>query len=144
MKAVHPYLNLPGNTLEAFEFYRSVFGGEFTNVTRFRDMGGGLGVAEADRDRIANIGLMIAPGVCMMATDVVESFPSPVVVGNNVQIMLEAESKEEAERVFAALSDGGRVDMPLQVTEWAELYGSFSDRFGVLWMVNYAGNVQFG
>jgi PhnB protein len=144
MKAVHPYLNFPGNAMEAFEFYRSVFGGEFTNVTRFRDMGGEqMGVAEEDLDKIANIGLPIGPNVVLMATDSVSSFPRPLQVGNNSYITLEPETSEEAEQVFAALSEGGRVEMPMQQTEWAESYGHFVDRFGVQWMVSYEGAVEF-
>jgi PhnB protein len=143
MKAVHPYLNFDGNTLEVFEFYRSVFGGEFTNVTRYADMGNGMGVPEAERGRIANIGLPLGGGAVLMATDSVSAFPRKLRPGNNFYITLEPESKEEAERVFGQLSEGGVVEMPLQHTEWAESYGSFIDRFGIGWMVNYSGAVEF-
>ena len=145
MKEANPYLNFPGNTEEAFNFYRSVFGGEFTNVTRFRDMGGNeMGIAEEDMDRIANIGLPIGNGTLLMATDTVDGFGKPLQRGNNFYIALEADSVAEAEKVFNGLAEGGAVEMPLQEVEWAEKYGSLTDRFGVQWMVMYTGNVKFG
>jgi PhnB protein len=145
MKVANPYLNFPGNTEEAFNFYRSVFGGEFTNVTRFRDMGGnGMGIADAELDRIANIGLPIGNGNVLMATDTVEGFGRPLNAGNNFYIALETDTAEEAENVFGRLVDGGEVEMPLQEVEWAEKYGSLRDRFGVQWMVMYTGDVKFG
>ena len=144
MKVANPYLNFPGNTEEAFEFYRSVFGGEFTNVTRFRDMGNGMGIAEEDLDRIANIGLPIGNGNILMATDTVKGFGKPLNPGNNFYVALEADSAEEAETTFGKLAEGGTVEMPLQQVEWAETYGSLKDRFGVQWMVMYTGNVEFG
>lgn len=143
MKAAHPYLNFPGNTEEAFNFYRSVFGGDFTMLVRFKDFGeGGMGVAKSEQDKIAHISLQLGDTV-LMATDVVGSRGESLKVGNNVYITLSPDSAEEAERVFGALTSGGRVEMPLQQTEWAEKYGSCVDRFGVQWMVSYAGNVQF-
>ena len=145
MRAVNPYLNFKGNTKEAFDFYRSVFGGEFRAVVRFRDFGdNGMGVAEGDLDKIAHIALPLGPHAMLMGTDVVDSMPMTFTQGNNVYITLEPESGAEAERLFSALSAGGRVEMPLQATAWAEKYGSCADRFGVQWMVSYAGSVQFG
>ena len=145
MKVANPYLNFAGNTEEAFEFYRSIFGGEFTNVTRFRDMGGNdMGLADEELDGIANIGLPIGNGNVLMATDTVEAFGKPLNTGNNFYIALEADTAEEAETVFGKLADGGVVEMPLQQVAWAEKYGSLTDRFGVQWMVMYTGDVKFG
>ena len=145
MKVANPYLNFPGNTEEAFEFYRSVFGGEFTNVTRFRDFGENtMGIAEKDLDGIANIGLPIGNGNILMATDTVEGFGKPLMPGNNFYVALETDTAEEAENIFGKLVDGGAVEMPLQQVQWAEKYGSLTDRFGVQWMVMYTGDVQFG
>lgn len=143
MKAVHPYLNFAGNTEEAFEFYRSVFGGELA-ITRFRDMGddGGMSIADADLDKIANVGLPLGNDTVLMGTDALESMGQSLSVGNNSYIVLDVESVEEGQRLFDALSAGGRVEMPLMRTEWAELYGSCSDRFGVQWMVNYTGEAS--
>jgi PhnB protein len=145
MKVANPYLNFPGNTEEAFEFYRSVFGGEFTNVSRFREFGGNaMGIPERDLDRIANIGLPIGKGNVLMGTDTVEGFGRSLEPGNNFYIALETDSVEEAENVFGKLADGGTVEMPLQQVEWAEKYGSLKDRFGIHWMVMYTGDVKFG
>jgi PhnB protein len=144
MKSASPYLNFKGNTKEAFNFYRSVFGGEFQTVVRFRDFGdNGMGVAQGDLDKIAHIALPLGPHAMLMGTDVVDSMPMTFTPGNNVYITIEPESAEETERLFSALSAGGRTEMPLQATAWAEKYGSCTDRFGVQWMVSYAGSVQF-
>ena len=144
MNAVNPYLNFNGNTEEAFNFYRSVFGGEFLGVLRFRDFGeSGMRVPEGDQDKIAHIALPLSKDTVLMGTDALESHGRTLMVGNNVYFNLEAESDEEAERLFNALSAGGRTEMPLQKTEWAEKYGICADKFGVQWMVNYTGKVQF-
>jgi PhnB protein len=141
MKRVNPYLNFPGNTEEAFNFYRSVFGGELA-ITRFRDLEGNpMAVPDHELDRIANVELQIGAGSALMGTDVLESW-SPVTFGNNSFILLETDSRDEAERLFGSLSDGGKLDMELQPTPWAELYGIASDRFGVQWMVMYTGSVE--
>jgi PhnB protein len=146
MKTANPYLNFNGNTEEAFTFYKSVFGGEFLSVTRFKDfseMEGMNQVPEADQNKIGHIALPLGKDNVLMGTDVLESMGRPLTVGNNYYITLEAESEEEAERLFNALSADGQVEMPLQKTQWAEKYGSCTDKFGVQWMVNYTGNVQF-
>jgi PhnB protein len=144
MKVANPYLNFAGNAEEAFEFYRSVFGGAFTNVTRFRDMGGAeMGFTGSDLDLIANIGLPIGANNVLMASDVPAQMET-VNVGNNFYIALEADSAEEADRVYEQLAAGGRTGMPMQRTAWAEKYGDLTDRFGVRWMVMYTGDVQFG
>jgi PhnB protein len=144
MKAANPYLNFKGNTLEAFEFYKSVFGGAFQAVLRFRDFGdNGMGVAEKDLDKIAHIALPLGSGL-LMGTDVVDGMPGTFTVGTNLFIALDPDSADEAGRLFNRLADGGQVQMPLQQTEWAEKYGSLVDKFGVQWMVSYAGSVTFG
>lgn len=144
MKVANPYLNFPGNTLEAFEFYRSIFGGEFTNVTRFRDFGENpMGIPEDELDRIANIGLPLGPNNVLMATDTVSTWPAPQ-QGDAFYIALETDTADECRTVFAKLADGGTVEMEPQKTEWAELYGSLKDRYGVKWMVMYTGDVVFG
>jgi PhnB protein len=142
MKFANPYLNFPGNTEEAFDFYRSVFGGEFPMVLRFRDFPDNeMGVPDEELDRIAHIALPLGESM-LMGTDVVAS-DTPVRMGNNFYIVLNAESAEEADRVFDALADAGSVEMPLQRTEWSEKYGMCTDRFGVQWMMDYTGSVEF-
>lgn len=144
MKSVNPYLNFPGNSEEAFNYYKTVFGGEIMMIVRFRDFGdNGMGVAEEDLDKIAHIALPLGPDHVLMATDCVGSMGKNFNAGNNYYITIEADTGDEAERLFNALSDGGNVEMSLQRTEWAEKYGVCADRFGVQWMVSYTGAVQF-
>ena len=143
MKTANPYLNFPGNTREAFEFYRSVFGGEFVDVLRFRDMGDTMGVPESQLDGIAHISLPLGAGNILMGTDQPESWGQPLRPGNNFYIAIEADDADEADRLFAGLSAGGRVEMALEKTDWAEKYGSCVDRYDVQWMVMYTGDVQF-
>lgn len=143
MKTANPYLNFDGNTEEAFNFYKSVFGGEFLGVHRFKDFGdNSMGVPDDELDKIAHIALPLGKDNVLMGTDLVKSMPVTLTVGNNFYITIEAESGEEADRLFDALSAGGRIEMPLSKTEWAEKYGSLADKYGVQWMVNYTGDVQ--
>ena len=145
MKSANPYLNFYGNTEEAFNFYKSVFGGEFLGVIRFKDMPGMPGVdemSEADQNKLMHIALPIGKDNILMATDVLDFMGRTLNVGNNVYINLEADSGEEADQLFNALSNGGKIEMALQKTGWAEKYGSCIDKFGVQWMVNYTGNVR--
>jgi PhnB protein len=142
MKSVNPYLYFAGNTEEAFNFYKSVFGGEFLMVLRYRDFpGNSMGVAEGELDRIAHIGLPLGEADVLMGTDAVGD--QALTMGTNIHLTIEPESAEEAERLFAALSAGGRVAMPLHRTEWAEKHGACVDRFGIQWMLDYTGNVEF-
>jgi PhnB protein len=144
MKTANPYLNFNGNTEEAFTFYQSVFGGEFQAFLRFKDFGGNsMGLSAADLEKIAHVALPLGRDALLMGTDVVASMPMTLTMGNNFSIALEPDSAEEADTLFDALAAGGRVQMPLQKTEWAEKYGSCVDRFGVQWMVSYTGSVDF-
>lgn len=144
MQFMTVYLNFNGDAEEAFAFYRTVFGGEFDGMLRFRDFGeDAMGVPEADREKIAHVSLPLSGGVGLMGSDVAGEQADGFVAGNNVYIYLEAESAAEAERIFEGLSEGGTVEMPLQSTEWAEKYASLVDRFGVPWIVSFTGDVQF-
>lgn len=139
MAKANIYLNFRGNTEEAFNFYKSVFGGEFSSVVRFRDMPmEGVNIPEADRDKIMHIGLPIGKDGALMATDALESLGQKLVMGNNIHISIHPESKEEADRIFNALSAGGTVGMPIADQVWGDYYGHFTDKFGVQWMVNYS------
>jgi PhnB protein len=144
MKTANPYLNFDGNTEEAFNFYRSVFGGDFLAVLRFTDFGGNeMGVPASDLNKIAHIALPLGNGSMLMGTDVLKSMNMSLTVGHNFYITLEPETEQEAQSLFDALAAGGRIEMPLQKTQWAEKYGSCADKFGVQWMINYTGGVQF-
>ncbi|MFA6958095.1 MAG: VOC family protein [Thermoanaerobaculia bacterium] len=144
MSSVNLYLNFDGNTEEAFDFYRGVFGQEYQLLVRFRDFPAHAAcVDEAQLDKIAHVALPLGNGTVLMGTDVVDRARNAFVVGTNVYIHLDTDSEGEANRLFAALSDGGSVQMPLARTEWAEAYGVCADRFGVQWMVNHTGRVRF-
>lgn len=136
---VNTYLNFAGNTEEAFEFYKSVFGGEFSSVVRFKDMPmEGVAIPEADQDKLMHIGLPLGEDNLLMATDALESLGQQLVQGNNVYISVHPDSREEADRIFNALSQGADVEMPIADQMWGDYYGSLKDKFGIGWMVNYA------
>lgn len=144
MKTAIPYLYFRGNTEEAFAFYKSVFGGEFEAVIRFGDFDKNpMSVPETDLEKIAHVALPLGRSSALMGTDHLESFGEQFNPGNNFYILLDTESAEEAEQLFEALSTGGEARRPLQKTEFAERHGECRDKFGVQWLVNYSGNVQF-
>jgi PhnB protein len=134
---LNPYLNFPGNAEEAFNFYRSVFRGEFSSLARFRDMPmEGANVPEAVEDKIMYVALPIGSDV-LMGSDAWPSMGLNVTFGNHAYISVHADSKEEAGRLFRALSEGGSVEMPIADQAWGDYFGSLTDRFGVKWMVSY-------
>lgn len=138
MANLNTYLNFAGNTEEAFDLYKSVFGGEFTSVVRFKDMPmEGVSIPKEDENKIMHISLPIGKDNVLMATDTLESLGQKLTQGNNVYISVHPESKEEADRIFNALSAGSTIEMPMADQPWGDYYGSFKDKFGVQWMVNY-------
>ena len=142
MARVSTYLNFPRNTEEAFNFYRSVFGGEFTGgINRFSDippMEGAPPMPEQDKNLVMHIGLPITDGHVLMGTDAPESMGFTVNFGNNMYINLEPDTREETKKLFNALSAGGKVTMELQDMFWGAYFGSCTDKFGVQWMFNCA------
>ncbi len=141
MARVNTYLNFNGNTEAAFNFYRSVFGGEFSGgVRRFKDIPAAPGqppMPEATANMVMHVELALPGGHRLMGTDAPESMGFTVVQGNNVHISVEPDSRAEADRLFNALSAGGKVEMPLQDMFWNAYFGSFTDLFGIRWMVNF-------
>jgi PhnB protein len=137
MASVHIYLNYPGNTEEAFNFYRSVLGGKFQVLQRFKDTDHGKQLPAEDQDKIMHISLPVGKGAILMATDVLESMGQTLKQGDNFSISLDTESEEEATRLFNGLSKGGQVTMALEKTFWNAYFGMFTDKFGIQWMVNY-------
>jgi PhnB protein len=127
-----------GNTEEAMNFYKSVFGGTFESFMRYGDVPGGEKMPADNQRKIMHAALPIAGNQMIMATDTLESMERSVVFGNNYHISLEAESEAEVDRIFAALSAGGTVEMPLNKTFWGAYFGMFADKFGVQWMINYS------
>ena len=138
MTRMHVYLNFAGNAEEAFEFYRSVFGGEFSSLVRFSDMPmEGVEIPEPDQDRIMHIALPIGEDDILMASDALESLGQQLVVGNSSYVSVHPDTREEADRIFKGLTEGGEVEMPIADQAWGDYFGSFKDRFGTGWMVNH-------
>jgi PhnB protein len=138
MAKLNVYLNFAGNAEQAFNFYRSVFGGEFRNITRFKDMPmPGVTIPKGDENKIMHIALPVGKDDVLMASDVLEGFGHRLVMGNNVTVSIFPDSKQEADRMFKALSAGGKIDMPIADQPWGDYYGDFTDKFGVRWMVDY-------
>jgi len=141
MAQVSTYLNFQRNTEEAFNFYRSIFGGEYSRggIARFGDITPSDGmppIAEADKNLVMHIELPILGGHLLMGTDAPESMGFKVNEGNNVHINLEPDSRAETKRLFEALSAGGTITMELQDMFWGAYYGSCTDKFGINWMFN--------
>lgn len=137
MKALNPYLNFPGNTEEAFNFYKSVFGGELVGLTRYSDIPEDGKVKPNEKEKLMHVSLPIGKNNVLMATDVLESTGGQLTAGTNFHISITADSKEEATKVFNGLSKGGEVSMPLADTFWGDYFGMLTDKFGIQWMINY-------
>ncbi len=142
MARVSIYLNFPRTTEEAFNFYKSVFGGEFTDgIHRFSEIPQEEGkppMSEEDKKLVMHVELPILGGQILMGTDAPESMGFTVTSGNNMYINLEPDTKEETERLFNVLSVGGKVGMKLQEMFWGGYYGSCTDKFGIQWMFNFS------
>ena len=136
MATYHPYLYFNGNTEEAFTFYKSVIGGDFAMVMRFKDAPGGGGVPESEGDKIMHIALPLGGGTMLLGNDV-SSKMAPAVIGTDFFISIAPESEEEAHKLFDGLSAGGNVSMPLQKQFWGDTFGMFTDKFGIQWSMNY-------
>lgn len=139
MAKVSTYLNFPRQTEEAFNFYKSVFGGDFTMLQRFSDIPrqeGAPEMEEEDRSLIMHVELPILGGHRLLGTDAPESMGFTVKFGNNIYINLEPDTRAETDDLFQKLSEGGKVEMPLEEMFWGGYFGSLTDKFGVQWMFN--------
>ena len=136
MAQINPYLNFPGNTEEAFNFYKSIFGGDFAMIQRFGDTPEAGNVAEEDKNKIMHVGLPVGNNV-LMATDAVGDMCTTLKAGNNISLSVSADTKEEADKIFNGLSEGGTIKMPMDNTFWGAYFGMVEDKFGVQWMVSY-------
>lgn len=143
MATLNPYLNFDGNAEEAFNFYKQVFGGDFMGgVMRWKDAPESDKLTEEERNKVMHVALPISKEVYLMASDLLESMGQKLSVGNNCQIMIAADSRDEADRLFKGLSDGGKVEMPMADQFWGGYFGAFKDKFGVDWSVHYSENQQ--
>jgi PhnB protein len=143
MARVSTYLNFTRQTKEAFEFYKSVFGGDFEGGIHYMSevppQEGQPALAETDKNLVMHVSLPILGGHRLMGTDAPESMGFTVNFGNNVFINLEPDTRAEADRLFKALSEGGKIGMQLQEMFWGDYFGSCTDKFGVQWMFNCSG-----
>lgn len=139
MAAVNPYILFNGNCEAAFNYYKSVFGGDFTMLSRFSEMPPQEGVELSDEDGklIMHVSLPVGEGTILMGSDAGGESAPEVVVGNNITISITAESKEQADLLFKGLSDGGKVTMPLDNTFWGSYFGMCTDQFDVNWMISF-------
>jgi len=137
MATVNPYLNFQDNTEEAFNFYKTVFGTEFSTIVRFKDSPIADKVAEADKEKIMHIALPIGNGNLLMATDMLSSMGQELRTGNNFSLSVTPESEEEALKFFNGLAEGGTIEAPFKKEFWGGFFGMILDRFGVRWMINY-------
>jgi PhnB protein len=140
MKSVNPYLNFPGNTEDAFNFYKAAFGGEFAVVMRFKDSPEAAKTAPGDLDKLMHIALPIGKGNVLMGTDSLESQGHKLQTGNNFHLSISADSDEEAEKLFNALMPGGKVMVPMSRQFWGAYFGMLTDKFGVQWMISHDAN----
>lgn len=143
MATINPYINFNGNAEEAFTFYKSVFGGEFTSLIRFKDLQGPeFAVDESDANKIMRIVLPIG-GNTLIANDVPESLGPVNENENRSKISVYADSRTDADNIFTGLTEGGTIEMPMSDSPWDTYFGMFRDKFGIEWTVEFdpAGNV---
>lgn len=138
MALINPHINFNGNAEEAFNFYKSVFGGEFATIVRLKDLSSPeFPVAENDADKIMHIALPIGKN-SLMGNDVPESMGRVNENENRSKIVISAESREEADKLFSGLSVGGTVEVPMDDSPWGSYFGMFRDKFGIEWMVDFS------
>lgn len=142
MATLNPYLTFGGNCEEAFTFYKSVFGGEFGYMGRFKEMPPmeGMTVPASEGEKIMHVSLPISKESILMGSDSSEAFGKATVAGNNFSISITADSEAEADKLFNSISSGGQVTMPLGKTFWGSYFGMCVDKFGIAWMMSYDYN----
>jgi len=138
MALINPHINFNGNAEEAFTFYKSVFGGEFAKIIRFKDIASAeMPIAEKEETKIMHIALPIGKNNMLMANDVPEVLGTVNERENRSKIAISAESKEEADKLFNGLSAGGEIEMPIADSPWGSYFGMFRDKYGIEWMVDF-------
>jgi|SRR5882724_1496568 len=134
---ISAYITFNGNTEDAFAFYKSAFGGEFTNFQRFGDTPHGEQMSDNDKKKIMHVTLEAPHGIKLMGNDFFDFMGKPFTVGNNISLSLHPDSEELADKLFNSLSAGGTVTMPLGKVFWGAYFGMFVDKFGIQWMINH-------
>jgi PhnB protein len=138
MAQINPYLHFNGNAEEAFTFYKSVFGGEFAMISRFKDFSNpDHPISESEANRIMHIALPIGKHNVLMGSDTPESMGKHNENENRSKISISAETKEEADQLFNGLSEGGKIEMPIADSPWGSYFGMFRDKFGFEWIVDF-------
>ena len=139
MTTINPWINFNGNAEEAFTFYKSVLGGEFTKIVRFKDIASAdFQPSEDDANKIMYIGLPLSEGNVLIANDVPSFMGEVNEKENRSKIAINTESREEAERIFNGLSVGGEVEMPMDNSPWGSYAGMFRDKYGIEWIVEFS------
>lgn len=134
---LNPYLNFDGNAVEAFRFYQSVFGGELS-IQRMGEASGTENLSDEEKEMAMHVAIPIGDDQFLMASDCIKSQGHVLTNGNNNYISISPDSREDAERIFNGLSAGGTIEVPLADMFWGDYFGSFQDKFGTYWMINYA------
>jgi len=137
MARINAYLNFAGNTEDAMNFYKSVFGGEFTVFQRFGEIPGGEKMSDEDQEKIMNISLQMSDGSVLMATDALESMGQQLIIGNNFHLSVQTASEKEADAIFEKLSSGGQVKLAMNKAFWNAYFGMLVDKFGIQWMIAF-------
>lgn len=141
MASINPYLAFAGNCEEAFTYYKSVFGGEFSIVRRFGEMPPreGVELSEEYKQKIMHVSLPIGDDQVLMGSDQGGEWGQDTVFGNNVTLSIRVDSREQADKLFAGLSEGGNVSMPMSEAFWGSYFGMCTDKYEVQWMINFGG-----
>jgi PhnB protein len=137
MVTINPYLNFSGNTEKAMTFYKSIFGGEFNVVQKFKDMPGGTKIGEDDQQKIMHMSLPVGSINQLLASDIVESMGQTLKVGTNFTLTVVTESEKEADKIFNGLAQGGQITMAMNKAFWGAYVGFLTDKFGIQWMITY-------
>lgn len=137
---VHPYLNFDGQTEEAFDFYQSAFGGQLSEKMRMGGTPDGGNLSDEEKNRIMHVSLPLGDGIFLMGSDILPSAGHKIQSGNQTYICMDVKSREEADRLFKALSKEGKVEMEMADMFWGAYFGSFEDKFGIRWMINAESN----
>jgi len=139
MTQLNPYLTFDGNTEEAFNFYKSVFGGDFEGIMRWKDNPQCEGMSEADKNRVMHVALKVGDSI-IMGSDFVSMNGEKFQSGNNFSVAITPDSRADADRLFEGLSKGGQPVMPMTDMFWGGYFGAFADKFGVKWLINHDSN----